>query len=519
MAGVSEPLPGGPPRLVSLSDYVRRYATVTPDREALVFGAQRMTYAELDAAVDRCAAALSALGVAAEDRVAMLTTPRPEFIVVLLATLRLRAVWTGVNPKYRTEEIAHILADSRPRVFIALADSEGPAAVGALPIRLVTFPDALADLMANGSAPVASPLRALPDEPAVIVYTSGTTGRPKGAVLSHRCLIYAYEAVSLSFVGREEAREGLRLLCNLPPNHIGCLSEMVGNTLIRGGCLVLAERFEPAEALDLIEREQVTLFGGVPAMLQLMVQHPAFATADLSSVRAIGWGGAPAPIALVRTLAATGAHLFTNYGLTEGGAIVCATPPDNSLEDLADTVGRPAYIGEQRLVGDNGRPARLGQIGEIQLRGAGVFLGYWNDPDATEAAFTNDDWLKTGDLASARPDGRWVLHGRRGDMFKSGGYNVYPREIELELENHPDVALAAVVGTPHRLYFEVGHAFVQLRPGALVTEAKLLAYLRKRLANYKAPKRITVLDALPMLPIGKVDRAQLKAMARSAVTD
>ncbi|MDB5429975.1 MAG: substrate-CoA ligase [Caulobacter sp.] len=530
---MSDGLPGGPPRLVRLSDYVGHYASTRPESEAVVFGAQRLTYAQLDLEVDRCARALARAGVGLGDRVAMLTTPRTEFIVTLMATLRLGAVWIGINPRYRLEEMAHILDDSRPRVFLSLLrDPDGrdyrpdlvalKARPWVSPFEIITFPDrddaigpSLADLIqeAQGDCRPA-PHTASPTDAAVIVYTSGTTGRPKGAVLGHGALVYAYEAVSRSFVGKEYVREGMRILCNLPPNHIGCLSEMVGNTIIRGGALILADRFNPAEAIAAIARERVTVFGGVPAMLQMVVQDPAFATADLSSLKMIGWGGAPAPAGLVSILAGTGAHLFTNYGLTEGGAIVSATPPDSDLETLATTVGAPVDLMEHRLALEEGGLAPPGEIGEIQLRGPGLFLGYWNDPAATAAALTRDGWLKTGDLAYATPEGLWTLKGRRGEMFKSGGYNIYPREIEQALEEHPDVALATVVEIPDPLYFEVGHAFVCAHPGARPSERALIAHLKERLANYKAPKRIHVLAAMPMLPIGKVDKHRLREIAR-----
>jgi acyl-CoA synthetase (AMP-forming)/AMP-acid ligase II len=205
-----------------------------------------------------------------------------------------------------------------------------------------------------------------------------------------------------------------------------------------------------------------------------------------------------------------GVHLFTNYGLTEGGAVVSATGPDDGVDDLADTVGGPDSSGDHQIVDDDGRAASPGQTGEIWLRGPGVFLGYWNDPAATAAAMAPGGWLRTSDIASARPDGAWVLAGRKADMFKSGGFNVYPREIELALEEHPDVAYAAVISVPDPRYFEVGAAFVVARPGHSPTPSEIDAFLRERLANYKTPKTIQVCEALPMLPIGKVDKHALR---------
>ncbi|HEX4740507.1 MAG TPA: AMP-binding protein [Caulobacteraceae bacterium] len=520
-------LPGGAPRLTRLCDFVRYYADVAPSREAVVFGETRLDYAAFDGAIDRCARALQAAGVRPGDRIAMLTTPRPEFAVVLMATQRIGGIWVGLNTRYRLPELRHIVDDCAPTVLISVcrtpegrlfeadleaiaADARGLKAVVTLPESTPRVGQSFEDFLSAGDGHDLAPAAAGPDDPTVIVYTSGTTGRPKGALLAHRNLIYCYEQVSRSFAGKEQLRDGLRILCNLPPNHIGCISEMLGNAIIRGGAVVFAEQFDPAGAFDLIARERITLFGGVPVMLEAMFADPAFANADLSSVKAIGWGGAPAARDLVRRMKELGVHLFTNYGLTEGGAVVSATGPDDDIDDLAETVGHPDSSGDRRIVDDEGRDAAYGQTGEIWLKGPGVFLGYWNNPAATGVAMAPGGWLRTGDIAQARADGAWVLSGRKADMFKSGGFNVYPREIELVLEEHPDIAYAAVIAIADPRYFEVGAAFIAAKPGRSPAPTEIDAFLRGRLANYKVPKTIQVRSALPMLPIGKVDKHALR---------
>ncbi|HWE99314.1 MAG TPA: AMP-binding protein [Caulobacteraceae bacterium] len=520
-------LPGGVPRLTRLCDYVDYYARVAPHRQAIVFGETRLGYAALDRAIERCAAALRTAGIGPGDRVAMLTTPRPEFAIVLMATQRVGGIWVGLNTRYRLPELRHILDDCTPAILFSVCGTpegrrlgpdlraiaeEAPSlkAIVTLPESLPDVGRSFEDFLRTGQAQEGEAAAASPDDPTVIVYTSGTTGRPKGALLAHRNLTYCYEQVSRSFAGKEQLRDGLRILCNLPPNHVGCISEMLGNAIIRGGAVVFAEHFDPAEAFDLIARERITLFGGVPVMLEAMFADPAFAGADLSSVRAIGWGGAPAARDLVRRMKDMGVHLFTNYGLTEGGAVVSATGPDDGVDDLAGTVGHPNGGGDHKIVDDDGRTAAPGETGEIWLKGPGVFLGYWNNPDATAAATAPGGWLRTSDIAHARPDGAWVLSGRKADMFKSGGFNVYPREIELALEEHPDVAYAAVIAVADPRYFEVGAAFVAAKPGRSPAPAEIDAFLRERLANYKVPKTIQVRDALPMLPIGKVDKHALR---------
>jgi acyl-CoA synthetase (AMP-forming)/AMP-acid ligase II len=510
-----------------LCDFVAHYARTDPGREALVWNDLRLTYRAFADSVDRCAAGLAAAGVGAGDRVAMLTTPRPEFAIVLMACLRRGAIWVGLNPRHRLAELLHVVEDCRPAMLISLqfgpdgrdyrADLRALAhAVG----RVVTFPDALPGLadslelsQSDPTATSAAGSFGSADAPAVIVYTSGTTGKSKGALLSHRNLLFSYRSVSRSFAGKEYLRDGLRVLCNLPPNHIGGLSELLGNCIIRGGTAIFSERFDPAEVLRTVEKERVTLLGGVPLMLQRIFDHPCFARTDLSSLKLIGWGGAPAPRTLIDRMACLGVHLFTNYGLTEGGAVISATPPEYTVDVLADTVGVPFDERENRIVDEQDLDVPAGRTGEIRLKGEGVFLGYWNNPQATAAAFDSGGWLKTGDMAQKDANGNWLLRGRTTEMFKSGGYNIYPREIEMALEEHPAVVMAAVVAVPDALYFELGHAFVALIPGNTVDAPSLRAFLRARLANYKIPKTVQVLEALPMLPIGKVDRAALRALA------
>ena len=523
------------PKLPRICDYVSHYARTHPDRQALVLGKRRYTYLEFDRVVERAVAALRAAGICAGDRIAMITTPRPEFAVLMMAAMRLGAIWVGINPRYTQNEVDHVLGDCTPAMLFSITkDPDGRQyrdivmhCRDRFPFldRIVTFPDALPGLstdfdgfLAAGDDPPLPPTRVRDadggTDAAVIVYTSGTTGKPKGALLSNDNLIFSFDSVSRSFVGKEHLRKNLRTLCNLPANHIGCISEMVGNTIVCGGTLVFAERFDAGDTLRLIESERITLFGGVPLMLEAIFAHHEAAKTDLSSVRTIGWGGAPITVTLLETMAALDVHLFTNYGLTEGGAICSATPPDPSPDILCNTVGSPGAVQEYRIVGEDGKNVATGETGEVWLRGRGVFLGYWNNPSATAQAIDAEGWLHTGDLVREREDGYWVLAGRQSEMFKSGGYNVYPREIELCLEQHPDVANAVVISVPDARYFEVGKAFVVPAPGRTITASGLSAHLREYLAAYKVPKSIHILEALPMLPIGKVDKRALQRMSQ-----
>ena len=269
-------------------------------------------------------------------------------------------------------------------------------------------------------------------------------------------------------------------------------------------------QFEPEAALRLVETERVSVWGSVPSVFMMQAALPAFETVDLSSVELIVWEGAAMPGEMVRRLAAIGPPLATNYGMTETTSAVTLVDPTHDLDVLTDTVGVPFDEVEVRLDAD-GALAPTGEAGEVQTRSPLVMLGYWRDPEATAAAFTADGWFRTGDLAVQRPDGRYRIVGRLKEMYKSGGYNVYPREVEAVLEGHGDVHAAAVVGAPDPLWQEVGVAFV-VAPRA--NAAALDAHCRARLAVYKVPKRFVLVEALPLLPIGKVDKAALARLAR-----
>lgn len=533
------PMPTGPDLVRSierLPDAVAAYAEAVPDREAIIFGDLRLSYAEFDREIDRYARALIAAGVETGDRVAMIVTPRPEFMLMLLGAMRAGAVWVGVNPKYRREEMRHVLGDCRPKLLVSiledpagrrydddLRDLAGDVVAG---VGLITIGGALDGMsrsldtfLADGDAfdpaqAAARMNRTSRRDPVSIVYTSGSTGKPKGAVLSHDSFFHSYKALSESFVGREHLRAGHRVICNLPTNHVGCQSDVSGNCLIDGGTIVFMETFDPAGILETTEREKITILGGLPLMHQAVFDHPDVARRDLSSVSVIAWGGAPMPAPLLRRLEGKGYFFSLHYGLTEGGSINSVNPPDADFALLTETIGHHDHSNEYRVVDEGGVPVPENSIGEVQIKGPGVMLGYFNNPAATAAAFTADGWFRTGDQVELLPGGNWRFVGRSVEMFKSGGYNVYPREVELALEEHPGVAAAAVIPVADPRYDEVGWAFVIPAPGAVIDETTLRAFAGERLANYKVPKTFLIREALPLLPIGKVDKHALRDEVR-----
>jgi acyl-CoA synthetase (AMP-forming)/AMP-acid ligase II len=305
----------------------------------------------------------------------------------------------------------------------------------------------------------------------------------------------------------------LIVLCNLPVSHIGSSSDIVSHALVGGGTIVFQERFDPAEALALIERQRITCLLQVPTMLQRMLAVPDRRDRDTASLRLLFFEGAPMPAEQIPDLQELAAAVVTGWGLTESSCSVTYTAADDPLPVLAETVGRPAPGCELRIAGADGKTASDGEAGEVLVRGPCVMAGYFRQPEATAAAIDAEGWLHSGDIGHFDESGRLRLIGRVKEMFKSGGYNIYPREIEMVLESHPAVSLAAVVAMPDPLYREIGCAFLLRKPGCSLDAAAIDAWCRARLANYKIPKRFVIRDELPLLPIGKLDKTALRTEA------
>ncbi len=512
-----------------ISDYPAYWAARYPDREAMVLGDLRWTYAELSRNVDLYARALWANGLRRGDRIAMLATSRPESLAMFLAAARIGAMFTGLNLRFKYEELHYVVDDAKPRLVFFLpefagrdyradmrrllaenASIEQAIAVGAAEPGLArSFADFLGDAASASEAEVARAIDAVQrHDPCLLIYTSGSTGRPKGAMLPHRGLCHC----SRNQLDHWWA-EPLRVLDNLPISNVFCIGDLFCFCLVGGGTTVFMERFDAKGALETIEREKVTLWGQVATMLQLALSQPGADSRDLSSLQMIFWAGARAPRDLIERLTRITSYLGSNYGLTETVAGVTYTEKGASLDVLADTVGKPDPHYELRVVATDGQICADGEAGEIQVRGHCMMVGYWNRPEATSAAIDGEGWLHTGDIGFRRPDGNFQIAGRKSDMFKSGGFNVYPREIEMMLETHPAVAMAAVIGVPDDLYGEVGHAYLLLRADENAGEPDMTAWCKNRLANFKVPKRFHLRRQLPMLPVGKIDKVALRKEA------
>ncbi len=516
-----------PPTFDRISDFVHYYAGHTPDAEALVLDDIRITYRELAYKIDNIAKALLKSGIRKGDRVATLSPPHPDFFITFLAASSIGAIWLGLNPRYQLDEYKYVLGDSEPTLLFANAyigdrdyRSDIDALISDIPCiqnvimfdgdyshekseTLGVFTKAGEEISDEALAHARSLVSS--SDAALIVYTSGTTGKPKGAVLPHRGLITCYVQQATHY-----NVTGLKVLNFLPINHIGCVGDISCFSLIAGGTIVFMEKFDPRQSLELIQKEKISWLGCVPTALQMMFSVPDFESFDLSSVQIAAWSGASAPRDLVEKLLEKFPLVSNFYGMTETVGSVTYAGPCRDIDLLVETIGAPVPGYEVRLVTPQGIVACPGEEGEIQVRGDFIMKGYWRRPEITAETISSDGWFQTGDLAVKDVNGNIKLVGRLKEMFISGGYNVFPKEIEKVLESHPLISMAAVLSIPDSLFGETGVAFVIPEAGSKISSADLASYCRLRLANYKIPKQFILQREFPMLPIGKIDKSALK---------
>jgi fatty-acyl-CoA synthase len=501
---------------LTLGRWVRDRALVTPARIAIEHRGERTTYAELDARSERLADALLRLGLRRGDRVASLTGNRPEHVELFFACAKAGLVLAPLSWRLAPAELAYQLTDAEPAVLFveperdSLADAALEPA-GSRPRRL-TLARAELDALAK---PGATARRSVPadDDDLLLLYTAGTTGRPKGARLTHRNCFWT----NLSFDRTADLSATDVVLQLLPQFHVGGWNVQPLLAWWKGATVVLESKFDPARALELIERRRITTMMGVPANYLFMAGDERFGDADLSSLRRAIVGGAPMPEPLLRTWRDRGVEILQGYGLTEASPNVLCMPPEDAMRRIG-WAGKPyphvdvalADLASGALIDGRGS-------GELLVRGPGVFAGYWHDPEGTRAS-VRDGWLHTGDIAERDAEGFYRIRDRLTDMYISGGENVYPAEVEATLHEHPAVADAAVIGVPDERWGEVGVAIVVVRPGATVDEQDLLAHCRRRLAAFKAPQVVRLAEELPRSPSGKLLKRELRERYSLGVT-
>ncbi|MEV4428855.1 long-chain-fatty-acid--CoA ligase [Streptomyces sp. R-07] len=492
--------------MANLAGFLVETARRQPERPALRLGEQVISYAELDERSARAAALLRSEGVRPGDRVALMLPNVPEFVVLYYGVLRAGGVVVPMNPLLKTRETEFHLADSGAVWLFEWHQAPGEGAQGAAATGVrhtAVEPGAFAAALGS-YAPLPEVADTDAEDMAVLLYTSGTTGRPKGAVLTHAGLRHNTEVNSVHI--QRMTPDDVVVGC-LPLFHIFGQICTMSAAVRSGASLVLIPRFDPQTVLEAVARERATVFEGVPTMYAALLQHPS--EADVSTLRMCISGGASLPVEILHGFERRfGCPVLEGFGMSETSPVVTFNHPDRPRK--AGSIGTPIRDVEVRLLDAKGQDVAQGEIGELAVRGPNVMKGYWNRPEETEAAVP-DGWLRTGDLARADEDGYLYVVDRKKDMIIRGGYNVYPREIEEVLHEHPAVALAAVVGIAHpELGEEVGAAIV-LRPAAQATPDELREYVKDRVAAYKYPRRVWLVDQLPLGPSGKILKREITA--------
>jgi fatty-acyl-CoA synthase len=490
----------------SVSRWLPDRAALTPDRIAIEFGDRQISYAELAAAAAGRAAAFAAAGLRPGDRVATLARNCPEQVEVFFACALAGLILVPLNWRLTARELAYQLGDAEPAALLTdpsleALGKEAAAAAGGCEVA------SLAGQGLTGTSGEITTAQPFGDNPLLILYTSGTTGRPKGAVLTHANCFWT----NLSLDRTAEISGSDVVLQVLPQCHVAGWNVQPLLAWWKGAKVVLEQSFDAGRVLALIEGKGITTMMGVPTNYLMLAAHPGFEAADLSSLRQVIVGGAPMPRPLLETWLARGVTVLQGYGLTEAAPNVLCVPPEYAREKTG-SAGRP-YLHVRVALRSLSGPGHVHGpgTGELLVAGPNVFAGYWRNAQATEAALAAG-WLATGDIAERDGDDFYWIRGRSKDMYISGGENVYPAEVEEALAGHEAIAEAAVVGVPDQRWGETGLAFVVFKPGRALTAEELAGYCRARLAAYKVPAHFRTLADLPRLTSGKLDKVTLRSM-------
>ena len=502
----------------TIPEAVYRAAVNWPDDEALVDGDTRLTWAELAERMTVVASALIASGVRAGDRVAIWAPNSADWIVTSFGVYAAGAVLLPINTRFRGEEAAHVLRTAGARMLFTVTDFLGTNYVELLAgqpgldalTETVVFGD-WTDFLARGVEPVTAAIQ--PDDVSDIIFTSGTTGSPKGAMLTHGASTRTYASWS-AIVG---LHRGDRYLIVYPFFHTAGLKSGILACVLTGAVMVPHPKFDVPSVLRRVREERITMLPGPPSLFQTIL-NADLAELDTSTLRLAVTGAAVVPADLVLAMREKLGFesVVTGYGLTETTGTITMCRHDDDPDVIATTSGRPIPGMQIRLVDDLQHVVPAGTPGEIQARGFAVMKGYFDAPELTAAAFTPDGWLRTGDIGVLDAAGNLRITDRIKDMFIVGGFNAYPAEIEKILLRHPGIAQVAVVGAPDERLGEVGHAFVVPRNTARLTPSDVIAWARERMANFKAPRYVDIVDSLPLNSSGKVVKSELRKRVRGA---
>ncbi|MDJ0644242.1 MAG: fatty acid--CoA ligase [Erythrobacter sp.] len=508
----------------SFCDIVREHAQVQGGTPAFTFGDEVITFAELNAGSNRVARALAALGVTKGERVAFLGKNHPLYFEALLGAAKIGAVMTPVNWRLAPPEVAYILDNCQARVVFVgegFADiltqvrTETPRVEQVIGIDAHDHEGSDYRIWRDGFPADPVPDDIGLDDDALQLYTSGTTGRPKGAVMTHGSILSsrdpAHEAEMRDW---QQPVEGDVTLLAMPCFHISGTGTGIG-TMVAGTNSIVLPEYDPTKALDLIENYNISKIFLVPAAIQILLNHPRVPEVDFSRLKFVTYGASPIPLELMKqAMDVLGCGFVQMYGMTEtSGTIVALDPEDHVPEGSPRmrSVGKPLAGVEVKIIDDAGEEVPTGTVGEIATRSSKNMRGYWNNPEATAETIDAEGWLRTGDAGYLDEDGYLYIHDRVKDMIISGGENVYPAEVENALYSHPKVADVAVIGVPHEKWGEAVKACVVAKDGEELSEADVIAHAREHIAGYKCPKSVDFIEALPRNPSGKILRRELRA--------
>ena len=499
-------MPGIPPYY----DWIAHHAHRRPTQLAIddLQTARKFTYADVDLRTAQLTAALAQLGIAKGDRVALLAPNCAEYFELQFACGRLGAIMLPLNWRLTVPELEYILGDSSPKLLVH--DKSFAQQARALSKNLLEIdcgnPDCTYERALAAATRQPAPIEVTHDDIAMVMYTSGTTGHPKGAIITHGMVFWNCVNLGIPALISPKTVQ----LVVLPLFHTGGLNCYANPVLHAGGTILVMRTFEPGLALDYISDRSlgITHFFGVPAPYQFMMQHPKFQGADLSRLQIAGVGGAPCALAILEGWSARGVPLVQGWGMTE-------TSPAGTMLDAADAIRKVGSAGKAmmhtaiRIVDDAGKDVEQGGIGELLIKGPNITPGYWNKPEATASAFT-DGWLHTGDAARMDDEGFVYIVDRWKDMYISGGENVYPAEVENVLFQLPQVADAAIIGVPNERWGEVGMAIIVRKADQALEEGDVIRHCLGRLAKFKVPQAVTFVDVLPRNATGKVLKRELR---------
>ncbi|HLB01753.1 MAG TPA: long-chain fatty acid--CoA ligase [Nitrospiria bacterium] len=495
--------------LMRVSHILERRADLTPHRIGCVLweSRRRFHFQELEERARKAARLLLDLGVTKGDRVVLLAQNGIHYVDLFFGIAKIGAIFVPINYRLAPPEIEYILSDCQPTIFFFSPLFEetihSVRKRGVVPHWISLAGDGYEDALSTLSSNPLPFIYVDPENPHSILYTSGTTGRPKGVMLSHRMILWNSINTIVSWGLREDDIAPIFT----PQFHSGGLNVLMVPLLYVGGRVIITELFRPPEALSLLEQERPTILFLVPTMFQILSEDPAFRTTDFSSLRLLISGGAPCPEKLMEVYRRRGLIFRQGYGLTEVG-VNCFTMTNDESATHSGSVGHPIFHSLARIVNEEGKEVRSGEVGELILSGPHVSSGYWNNPQATAEAI-KDGWFYTGDLAVEK-EGCYYIVGRRKEMFISGGENIYPAEIETVLLSHPKIQDVAVIGIPDESWGEVGVAIVVLRARERAEAAEIQEFCRGKIAKFKIPKSVVFEDSLPRNAYGKIQREELR---------